>query len=403
MKKRRLLTLFVCGMCLVGCSNSQGTTSTATEEIAWNDYNGAYDRTVAIKEQIEALVSGFADTEYSDLQNYWEDAEFFCLNFDPIDGSCVEKTYYYNEEQTSWEETVALLEALWGETAPDTLTYTRTSPHHYKYSISQYEELPYALNDNTVYGERVVVSEYDTNNDWMQSVAKFQAMNEDWVYDNLFEYARIANGAIFQTGTERILVYFADDWEPITMPVLKEREVTYTDEKGNEVTTVEQYVEEIEMEEYKGRVISELYYSKLSDNVRNSYLNYEYEYVSGLDYDELVEYAQKKDASRFSYISWDGFYEKRYSLQDSLFTHVDDIDMDWVIGGDEIYESTIVYQRGEIDIEIYNDLSGKIETVSIDKAGHITLGEKELESVEAFDFDAYYEEAVAQHKAEEGY
>ena len=395
-----LLSILACISCLVGCSNQQGNTVDTT---VWNDYNGAYDRVLNIQTQIVDTIGQFTNEEYFDLDNYWEQTDFFCLNFHPIDTSSIEKTYYYNEEQCDWATTLELLTNAWGEDVDlNYLTYTHTSPHHYQYSFTGYEDVPYTTRENP-YGERVRISTYDTNNDWMQTISKFKLMNEDWVYDDLFEYARIPNGAIFQTGTERILVYFVDDWKPITMPVLKTREVEKTDKNGNTVTVTEQYIKEIEMEEYCGRVIKELYYSKLSDNVRPCYINDEYEHIKDLDFEDLKEYNIERTQTVLTDVSWDGIYERRYSDKDSLFPVIDTINRDWVITDDELYQDVVIYQNGNLYIELLNDLSDKIETVNVDKNLKVTTGQKELPEIETFDYDKYYKEKETEYLENKGW
>lgn len=397
MKKKILCIFLVLATVLTGCGNTEEQTNFNTSS---NDYLGACNRILETQEKVFNLVKSFQknDDEYGDLNNYWENSDYFYLNFNPLDMTPLQYTYYYNEEQCDWNTTVANSLTLFDENTTDTaqIGYYRLAPNQYRLIYPCADVKDY-YRDTVYETQRTVDSTYQPNKDWLQTVASIMAQNST-VEDDLYEYARINNGAIIQTKNERLLVFYNDLWESVTMPVLKYKDTVNA--KG--VAVKEPYIEEIEMEQYLGRGISEMYYSKLSDIPRQKYLKEEYEYAQSLEYSDLQTYMEyyrdgddvfKPEANRLvksydrSSVSNITCY---YNSQESLFNGIDEIDEEWVINPEEIYQTTIVYQNGNIRITELNNLSKQYEEISITDKDKVEISYKPCEIYDKSSFDIEY-------------
>lgn len=406
---KKLFSIILCASFLL-CACGQQVQEESLTVSNTNDYYGACNRTIEIQEKIYNLTKSFQreDSEYDSLNNFWEDAKYFYLNFSPINTEALEHTYCYNEEQVSWDEAVALNVESWNVNEQETVKYNHEGKHQYSYivpDLSQHK--PYFKNEYTNVN-RKAVSEYIPDKDWMSTII-YDSVDGENAQTNMFEYARIENGAVFQTDNERCLVYFRDEWEEVVIPVLKTREKTYTDNKGKTVTAYEQYVEEVPMEHFLGRGISELYYSKLVEGTRPKYKDEKREYIDSLFEDadtsakmdaaiqKLNDFITLESSSKYNnkMLSNKGnetsYLAMHYNEDESLFPIINEINKNWVISDDEVYEQTVVYQNGKIELSYANNLSGKTSKVYVDKDDNKQFSDFETPYVKEFTLEDMYE------------
>ena len=372
MKKRFLnlilLMIVASSLLLTACAkkSDEGEVTLSAEET--NDYIGAYNRVLTAQSMVYDLVKSF-EKDLTSEENYWEDASYFYVSFNPVDLTDIQYTYYYNEDQCDWATTTKLNTELWGEAVPDTLSYDYLGMNNYRLIYATDFKEEYIKNQKGLYGTRNLDSTYNPDKDWLQTVGYLRASsNDNRLQDKLFEYAHIQNGIVFQTQKERMLVYFKDDWQPIEMPIIKTR--TVTDTQGNSFE--EQYIDVVEMEQCMGRKISELYYSKLSDNIRPKYYDAEWNYCAELNYNNFLNYLAEKRSSNYTGVTYDPdkakdiYVYSQYDTSDSLFPVINEIDRNWVIDDTETYSQIIVYKNGSLEIEMLDTLSGKVEYVAVD-------------------------------------
>ena len=157
MKKRFLnlilLMIVASSLLLTACAkkSDEGEVTLSAEET--NDYIGAYNRVLTAQSMVYDLVKSF-EKDLTSEENYWEDASYFYVSFNPVDLTDIQYTYYYNEDQCDWATTTKLNTELWGEAVPDTLSYDYLGMNNYRLIYATDFKEEYIKNQKGLYGTR---------------------------------------------------------------------------------------------------------------------------------------------------------------------------------------------------------------------------------------------------------
>lgn len=331
----------------------------ATREIHMNDYLGGTRRTLALKENVLALVDTMKSNNgvirESSPDTFWSKDGYqdFVTNF--MNSNIIDDTMWFNEEEASWEDTYQYICS-----NPNSFTALSDGSYVLKSGISI---LRNEKDDYSVTGLKDVLGTYsggaeyrilyDCDKDWCKAYKTIDVNSVVApVVSDLYEYARLDDDTFaIQTYNERILIKLASSGTDMD---IREREIT------------------------------EFYYSKLvADGVRTTFEPFEYlpevEDETSLYLGENA--AINKAMQNFSDINAKGDYAYRYGKNDSLFLAdnvAEDITAEWVFE-DKSLQQALCYKNGTLVVTTYNKLSEKYERFeyAVSSASDSTITELE--------------------------
>ncbi len=356
-----------------GCQKKTGATTqttetvdVATKEIRQNDYRGGYKRTealyMAVLKTLETMKSGNEGIRTENPDDYWtkDGYQEFVSTFlsEPI----IEDTQWFNEEEATWEETVA-------EMAKHKSSFTHAGDKGYVFDtnvkVHRYEKNDYGItgtkgsvmldNRRTLYsGDSYYTILYDNDKDWCKAYETIDSgvSGVPAITCEMFEYARVDKDRfVVQTTTERLIVIF-------------EPETVATAEDGNGEST------QTAITDIRQRKVKEFYYSKLSGQRRSTFENYKYRPVDA--YEDLnkeytgSEYKQNEKFNEYfaddTHLNPYGDVDVHYGINDSVFLGdvLKNIDEKWVYE-DTALGQAISYKDGALVVTTFNKLSKKYE------------------------------------------
>lgn len=376
MKRKKFLSLMLACMmmCSVTACNSaekatvaeeqqkqQATDELAMREIRMNDYLGGTRRTLALKENILALVdtmkSNNAIIRENSPDTFWSKDGYqdFVTNF--MNSNIIDDTMWFNEEEASWEDTYQYI-------CSNSNSFTSLSDGSYVLksgiSILRNEKDDYSVTGlkdtlGTYSGGAEYRILYDCDKDWCKAYKTIDVNSViSPVVSDLYEYARLDDDTFaIQTYNERILVKLAPSGTDMD---IRDREIT------------------------------EFYYSKLvADGVRTTFEPFEY--LPEVEDDTSLYLSENaainKVMQNFSDINANGDYAYRYGKSDSMFL-VDNITKDitdeWVFE-DKSLQQALCYKNGTLVVTTYNKLSEKYERFEYAVSGSSDSTIKELEKL----------------------
>ena len=398
MKKLILCFLLILSLFLVGCGDkvdepeetetvSDETSEDTSPEPEINDYYGAYTRSLKaaadMKNVITEKLEKCNEVQSLNPSDYWKEKDFASLTLDFMDiNSILAHTYALNETQTisideegneylDWDAITEWIKASYGELPEDykNVSVIRNSPNNYTVWNKEYQ--------SGVWGSsqiwRKINAIYDSNHDWSQTAFWDQVKGKD-VLDGLLEYGRQES----TDGTKRFV-----------LQTTKERAYIVYNEDGT---------------------IKNFSYSRLGGDILSRYYEREFEIIAEHnrylektdDFWYLLaihEYDVKEMTELTPYDDLNGMDYTAYNLnEDSIFTHIDDINEDWVMEMDKDFNLTITYDGKDLTVQFYNVLSQKIEEYIIHEDSSI---DKSVKEVIAISTDELMENIEAKWEEEE--
>ena len=415
-----LINVAGCGKKTSGSTNDEAQQLLTTcVEVNQNDYRGAYMRADAIKNNVLGVVESFNESNnevaMTNVSDYWNSENYQYFKTSLIGNPYLPFTQIANETETDWDTVYNETYNLFcytnddGDTVTDITDYdfVRNAENEYNLNFSEQTVIP-SIDNNLQRIWKDMHLLYDGNHDWAKCYMESYLYSNKYypIQDGLFEYGRQTDKSfVIQTETERLYVIYEDnlyeyptyeeseDGKTTTMTV-DGKTYTYTDTDKmdeDEAKTYEdannEYMEKYaEVENYTmvqdadGKVwtnpladkkIKAFYYSRLDGNILPEYeelareqykqdkiekerdvidiLNYEVDY-SDYESPSLWEVGEK------TYVT--GYYNVD---NDSIFSHINDIDKSWVTEKAYNLSQSISYEDGNLTIQNYNKLSGKIE------------------------------------------
>lgn len=375
------ILLLVLSFILAGCGNKDGEEvppvddgsseiieeqPVAVPEI--NDYYGAYERSVRIATDMKTVIdNSLANCEQIQLEHpsdYWKEKDFasLTLNFLQIN-DILQHTMFFNETQTlmqtetgevvyDWESCKQYILSTYGED-PQVGEIRRNSPNNYTIE-NEY------LVTKGVWGEgginRDTTAIYDANHDWAQT-AIYDKVGGFNVLAKLLEYGR-------QTST--------DDKLRFCLQTTKERAYVVYNKEGQ--------VEHLAYSRLGGNILQRYYerqFELLAEH--NRYVDKSNDFWANLGVrdttiEEITELQPFDNATGMDYTS--------YNLkEDSLFTHIEDINDDWVMELKNDFDLAMLYDGKDLTVQFYNILSHKVEVYVIHSDGTIDKSEYEIEVI----------------------
>lgn len=403
--------------CLAGCGKQSLDTQTVidsaddieTVEVNQNDYRGGTKRIEAIRGNILNIVDGFNQTNFA-IQaehpcSYWssEDYQYFIAHF--ISDEIYYHTSLFNEFETDWETVETTLRDMYANAdgnTPQDFAVTRVTDNHYTLGYREqgamtewlYHPIDIQWKWNCV---------YNPTHDWLQTI-RYGTPNSGKEKTNfetqILEYGRRGNVFIIQTEYERLYVVY-ESTEPVTV---ENTSMYILDNKGEEIPVTQEDIDSgavnIENVQYhtnsivtynplKNNTIKAFYYSRLDGNVLPQYYNEE---ESGLEEEDglgtsgsrneninydlvLTPYAMTEEFANAHNIPLatdfnDGYIKTHYNTCDSIFTHINDIDKDWVTEMGT-YQQVISYENGDLTVRTANQLSRLYEVFKFYSNGDV--------------------------------
>lgn len=330
-----------------------------TKVIHMNDYRGGLKRTLALKENILALVdtmkSNNAAIRESSPDTFWSKDGYqdFVTNF--MNTNLFDDTQWFNEEQSDWQGT-------YQQICSQPSSFTTLNEENYVLqsgvSVLRNEKDDYSVKGmksflGTYSGSAEYRILYDCDKDWCKAYKTIDVNSiVAPVVSDLYEYARLDDDTFaIQTYNERMLIKLAPSGTDID---IREREII------------------------------EFYYSKLvADGVRTTFEPFEYlpEVEDGTSLYLGENAAINKAMQNFSDINAKGDYAYRYGRNDSLFLAdnvAEDITAEWVFE-DKSLQQALCYKNGTLVVTTYNKLSEKYERFeyAVSSASDSTITELE--------------------------
>lgn len=332
-----------------------------TKVIHMNDYRGGLKRTLALKENMLALIdtmkSNNGTIRESSPDTFWSKDGYqdFVTNF--MNTKIFDDTQWFNEEQLDWQGTYQQICS-----QPSSFTALNEGSYVLQSGVSV---LRNEKDDYSVKGMKSLLGTYsggaeyrilyDCDKDWCKAYKTIDVNSiVAPVVSDLYEYARLDDDTFaIQTYNERILIKLAPSGTDMD---IREREIT------------------------------EFYYSKLvADGVRTTFEPFEYlpevEDETSLYLGENA--AINKAMQKFSDINAKGDYAYYYGRNDSMFLAdniTKDITDEWVFE-DKSLQQALCYKNGTLVVTTYNKLSEKYERFeyAVSSASDSTI--KELEKL----------------------
>lgn len=359
MKKKKILAIILVGALalssLVGCATTKDkveqTDDTAkkeailAKELLQNDYRGGVKRSLAIKEQVIAVMQNMkANNEKvrSDTPNsFWtaEGYQDFVTTF--LDIAIINDTQWFNEEQTTWEQVVEQISKTENSfTIKQDDGYMLMSGVEIKrnekddYSVTGImTNLASEVTSNTLAGKTSYRVLFDCDKDWCKATAVTsftEALNP--VTSQLYEYQRVnVDTFAIQTSKERLVVVF------------------------------EKAEADVDIRERK---VKEFYYSKLvKDGNRTTFVPYEPLPEQSTSNSILIENIRKNELmAGYPQYNEKGDIASQYGETESMFfKSIQGKPLtDWVFE-DNALQQAIVYKDGVLVVTTYNKLSKNYE------------------------------------------
>lgn len=325
----------------------QKAEATAAKEIKQNDYRGSVKRTLAIKEQVIALL----DTMKSNNIVLREDSPNSFWNVDGyqdfvstfLDYKIFNDTQWFNEESADWESTLKQLSSQSNSftkvsdgksTLQNGVTVMRNEKDDYTVTgVPWVMNIPLADKFYTYNGKANYRILYDCDKDWCKAYSTMSVIKElPATTVEMFEYQRINDDVYaIQTSRERLMVVFD--------PVEEDTDI-------------------------RNRVIKEFYYSKLvAEGQRTTFKPFE-----PLPEVDIVTKKALRDNEKFNLLMAENlpFNEKgeccsRYGEADSMFyVYPTEMNKNWVFE-DKSLQQAICYKNGTLLVTTYNKLSDSYE------------------------------------------
>lgn len=353
MKKRicksALLFLSLTFLCACGKTTApEPEEENVLVEIAQNDWSGGFSRLAKIQSDVINIVSVLDTHNYNIImgnpRDYWDEDDYYYLHFIPMDSDMMLSTMYINEVEDSTiveQNVIANLSTL-GFSNP---VFQRLNKHEY---LIQYDGTFTDRQTYTSYpGYRSISCIYDASHDWLQAVSSIENVSTlDIQEDTFYEFAEIEGGKYaFQNESERMYVEYDEEgqlkmfvYSELSDPPLQDDLDDNYEESNQDGQTLEEFILDITQQE--------------NPDENN-------EAVSESPGQEASEDDIATDAPE----SYGYFYS---SKENSIFTHLDNIDVDWVNAAPNI-KTSISFQDNILSVSIQNKLTGQTESFSVTK------------------------------------
>lgn len=369
MKNKKIMSLacitLMCASFLAGCGETEPDAAAIAQAeheahihlLAQNDYRGAYTRIDAIRQSVKEVIEQYQSAgNNSALEkhgtDYWTDENFTYFVTSFISDKSTKYTDLFNEKEVDWETVTS---TLYGQLEAEGVTgiAERLGENHYTMEYSATTTEPYLEIPRVIVDRKAEVN-YDAGKDWAD-VVLCTTHRESGIkfYDGMVQYARVGNKFIVQTEKERLIIEYGDPKTQIIETVTK-------NEDGSETVTSEEVAIDTG-DLFEDRQIKNVYYSRLNGKVLPYYVlaresdTYDGEFwgaTYGIN-DDLT--SVNADGSRDIACQ----YNKD---RDDIFTHLNDIDKNWVFAdGGAYYEQTLVFENQILTVEDLNELSRQIE------------------------------------------
>lgn len=374
--KKSLFSIFLVGLgisCLFCACGKQKQVveeeNTETVELTQNDYRGAVYRMWKVKDDISETLSLNKEKNASIKEerpsDYWNDDNFAILTSEMLNSDIIACTQYLNEEQTTWEDvetyTYAELQENQGASAGN---MSRVTDNEYTIYFER-QESPKWTKDSTAY--RTIDATYDPNHDWAKAWSHMHIFNGDVEgYDKMFEYARSGDMFIIQTETERVVARYKEKFEDIEVEVLDDKGKPVKDKEGNIVTKTEKVS--------KGLCLESFVYAKLDGNPRDKFLDVS-DFLNQKTGDFVTDFFTSTPP--VTGVTEEGYITFLYGPADTIFTHIDDIDENWVTS-EGTFSDVLIYDGKTLTAKKQNKLSNKIEVFEFDENGNCKKSEEDM-------------------------
>ncbi len=355
-----LLLVFVFGITGCGSRNKQDVSAASAVEVYQNDYRGACVRVDSIRSNMINIVEYFNSLNMEIMtekpSNYWDSSEFSQFSTDLINPDAYQYMSFCNEVETDWETAATLTErAFFAEGVNIDLAHSlsRTDANNYHMYIESRNRAAEVADWCTQNNDHIYLNYYavyDPTHDWMETTRTCQPFNGKVDYeDMMIQYARIGNAFVIQTENERLyVVYESTDMSSLSQGSLSENGAAAPSDNVLQ----------------DGKIIA-FYYSRLNGQPRARYILQQYE-------NEVEQ--QIKDGTletsvldirdiQLSNTMEDVITNRYNSVNDSIFSHLEDMGRDWVMEEtDAAFAQTVIYENDTLTVRAINDMSGKIES-----------------------------------------
>jgi len=427
--KRLFATLLIGTMVFtVGCTGNTDTQTvidsaedTATIEVNQNDFRGGTKRIDAIKENVRNIVTAYNE------QNFLIEDEYPCSYWNSEEyqyfiSHCIDSDIYYemslcNEFETDWTMVSDTIAGLFKDSEgnlPREYSLQRVTDNHYQL---KYLEENVMVNWRKRAGDMLWTYDcvYNPTHDWLQEVkyATSKTGTDTTLYQQQFlEYGRLGNTFIIQTENERLYVVY-ENTEPLTV---ENTSMYIVNDKGKEIPVTQEDIDSgaVDIADVQYHTNSVVTYNPLRNNKIKAF------YYSKLDGEKLPEYGNiavdnfaetdglntvyvPDEAIDYDMVTPDGAIRNQYSLADSIFLHINDINEDWVTEKGT-YAQVIAYENGDLTVTTQNRLSRQYEVFNFYADGTVSNYLKPMEVIETTTIpldDASAEETVEETAQEE--
>ena len=333
MKRYLIIVTVIVSLCLTGCHKNDAP---AEDQAFWeaNDMMGAVDRFDTINGKMKKIYESFSDKleeikeHYG--EDYWDSEKFVALPEFEIDDALTYDAWYFNEDESFSAIKQKITDGEYTDNSGkepkltvDKLNISRLDAHKYMLSYTDTE----SSNWGKVKLDRKTYFTYDPNHDWMD-IKSWQYYKGEYYLYELFEYARQGNCYIIQTYNERAYIVLNDD-----------------------------------------KSIKAFYYTRLNGENRKKY--------------PATTISSKGNTVTCDYSDLEATPDM-YNSEDTIFTHIGDIDKNWVWADDDNYNEELLFELPEPEEQ------KNIEDMSVEElieSGYMSTGTVEQEEVFAYNKD----------------
>lgn len=348
---RKIILLFLSSIFLCACGEttvSEPEEENVLVEIAQNDWSGGFSRLAKVQSDVINIVSILDTHNYTIIMgnpsDYWDEDNYYYLHFIPMDSDMMLSTMYINEVEDSAavEQNVIANLSVLGFSNP---AFQRLNKHEY---LIQYDGTFTDRQTHISYpGYRSINCIYDASHDWMQAVSSIENVSTlDIQEDTFYEFAEIDGGKYaYQNESERMYVEYDEEgqlkmfvYSELSDPPLRDDTDDNYEESNQDGQTLEEFILNITRQENSDE-----------DNETAS---------ESQDGDVSEEDIAAEASETYGY-----FYS---SKENSIFTHLDNIGVDWVNAAPDI-KTSISFQNNILSVSIQNKLTGQTESFSVTK------------------------------------